>query len=218
MSTSELKFTAPNAVVMLNSIQTPPAGSPLSHNETDEARRRSATWTIDKAAFDDLLCWLDPDPETAGRKYELLRRKLITIFRCRGCDPADELADKTFDRVARKLAQIGKSYIGDPNSYFYGVAKKICQEYLRTVAIQRNPPIWNVEDNQEELFQQLDIALSKLNQADRELILKYYRGKGRSKIDHRKALAKQMGLHPETLRLRAFRIRAQLKRYIKTEN
>jgi len=62
----------------------------------------------------------------------------------------------------------------------------------------------------EELFQQLDCALSKLERADRELILNYYQKSGRSKIEHRKAIAKQVGLQLNALRLRAYRIRMQL--------
>jgi len=56
---------------------------------------------INAAAFERFLCWLGPDPESAGRKYELIRGRLIMMFRARRCVFAEDLADTTFERVAR---------------------------------------------------------------------------------------------------------------------
>src|SRR5678809_1369390 len=81
------------------------------------------------AAFERFLCWLGPDPESAGRKYELIRGRLIMMFRARRCVFAEDLADTTFERVARKLADISNEFTGDPARYFYGVAKKVYLEY-----------------------------------------------------------------------------------------
>src|SRR5262245_21687271 len=52
--------------------------------------------------FDRLLLWLNPDRDKAGEKYEWIRKRLIKIFVCRGCNVPEELADKTINRVARK--------------------------------------------------------------------------------------------------------------------
>jgi DNA-directed RNA polymerase specialized sigma24 family protein len=172
---------------------------------------------MDQAAFDELLDWLAPDPEAAGRQYELIRRKLITLFTYKGCVFPEDLADETFNRVARKLPAIKSHYNGNPVSYFYGVAKKICLEYVRTTTARRVPPPPDAKQDLEESLQHLDYALGKLTQADRELILSYYREDGRSKVDHRKALAKQMGLHLNALRLRVYRIRTQLRNYFETK-
>src|ERR1051325_2008130 len=88
---------------------------------------------INAAAFDRFLGWLGPDPETAGQKYEVIRGRLITMFRARRCVFAEDLADATFERVARKLTQFTIEYTGDPARYFYGVAKKIYLEYQHEI-------------------------------------------------------------------------------------
>ena len=45
-------------------------------------------WTLTPELFEQLLDWLNPDREQAGRDYEALRRRLIKLFTCRGCsDP-----------------------------------------------------------------------------------------------------------------------------------
>jgi hypothetical protein len=81
------------------------------------------------AAFEQFLFWLGPDPESAGKKYELIRDRLIMMFRARRCVFAEDLADTTFERVARKLTDLTTEYTGDPARYFYGVAKKVYLEY-----------------------------------------------------------------------------------------
>ena len=42
-------------------------------------------WDLNQEAFDELLAWLNPDRERAGRKYEDIRQRLIRIFMHRGC-------------------------------------------------------------------------------------------------------------------------------------
>ena len=192
------------------------SGATPSHNggEEREGQAPAADWTFDQAAFDELLGWLGPHTETAGQVYELIRRKLITIFRCRRCAIPEDLADETINRVTRKLPQIKPGYSGSPALYFYGVAKKVYKEYLRSLSRPHFLPIPPVEADREEWLQHLDEALSELEQADRELILDYYRGDGRIKIAHRKDVANQMGLGPNALRLRVHRIRVQLRKHL----
>ncbi len=86
---------------------------------------------ITQDSFERLLDWLDADREQAGRKYESIRSRLILIFYQRGCHLAEELADETIDRVARKTANLLGNYRGEPALYFYGVAKNIFLEYTR---------------------------------------------------------------------------------------
>src|SRR3712207_6798979 len=92
---------------------------------------------INVAEFDRLLGWLGPDPESAGRKYELIRGRLIMMFRARRCLFAEDLADTTFERVARKLADLTAEFTGDPARYFYGVAKKVYLEYQHDIMNKR---------------------------------------------------------------------------------
>ena len=168
------------------------------------------------AAFERFLCWLGPDPESAGRKYELIRGRLIMMFRARRCVFAEDLADTTFERVARKLADISNEFTGDPARYFYGVAKKVYLEYQKEIMAKRKKagcslPQGDEDEDLERMLKQLDEALNALPKFDRELVLTYYTGTGKNKIKQRQELAKQSGLGPNALRIRVFRIRREIK-------
>lgn len=76
---------------------------------------------INPEEFEKLLLWLDRDRESAGRAYEQIRLRLIKIFYARKCSVAEELADETIDRVAKKAASLLESYKGEPALYFYAV-------------------------------------------------------------------------------------------------
>src|SRR5689334_23839809 len=96
-------------------LQTEPlfiAKPSVDRNGASADQGSSAGWTLEPAAFQELLDWLAPDPETAGQQYELIRQKLIALFQCRACAFPDELADETINRVVRKLPQIKPNYVG----------------------------------------------------------------------------------------------------------
>ena len=163
--------------------------------------------------FDQLLAWLDPDPQKAGLRYEWIRRRLIKIFVCRGSHIPEELADKTINRVARKLPEVRPTYVGDPANYFAGVAGNIFREFLRkekapTVGMpQPAPP----DEDEERIQSCLEKCLAELPAADRDLVLSYYQQDKQAKIDHRKDLAARLGMGMNALRIRACRIRASLQ-------
>lgn len=214
---SRLEFVSSNVGVLRHPDHASPACRSLNLSEAADAGNRSLPWTIDQSSFDELLHWLDPDPEVAGGKYEVIRHKLMTMFKYRGCGVADDLADETFDRVARRLPYVKPTFVGDPVRYFFGVARNVCKEYLRSVSRKSAPTCAALKEDEEDLLQRLDHALCRLSPDDRNLILEYYRDDGRSKTAHRKALAMQTGLRLEALRTRAYRIRAQLREYLETE-
>jgi hypothetical protein len=60
-------------------------------------------WSLTKEVFAKLLAHLDPDTERAGERYERLRLSLLKFFDWGGAHFPEECADKTFNRVARKL-------------------------------------------------------------------------------------------------------------------
>lgn len=161
-----------------------------------------------------LLSWLDPDPERAGAKYELIRRGLVRIFTGRGCFEADELADETINRVARKAGALIKEYSGDPAHYFFGVAKKVHLEYLRkrpqlTVLNVHTLELPAPEPSDELKFQCLERCMNQLPATEREIAWNYYEpGAG---VTGRAALAKRLGLKLSTLRVKVFRIVAALE-------
>lgn len=173
---------------------------------------------INTASFERFLYWLGSDRQTAGRKYETIRARLIMMFRARQCVFAEDLADATLDRVARKLTYITTEFAGDPARYFYGVAKKIYLEYQHEIMTQRSKAGCSLPRPEDEDFEnklkQLDEALNAIPKADRELILTYYADGGKNKINNRRILAEQLGIGPNALRLRVYRIRRTIKNYM----
>ena len=63
----------------------------------------------------------------------------------------------------------------------------------------------------EKLHQCLEHCLDQLPETDRELILVYYQGVQRAKIEGRTRLAKRLGLSMNALSIRACRIRDKLE-------
>jgi hypothetical protein len=58
---------------------------------------------LNSEKFNMLLQWLGPTPESAGEKYEQIRRGLIQIFLWHGATDAEDLADETINRVANNF-------------------------------------------------------------------------------------------------------------------
>lgn len=173
-------------------------------------KRRALT----QGEFDALLDWLDPEREQAGRRYEEIRRRLIKIFACRGCHEPEDLADETINRVAGKVGEVAKTYEGDPALYFYGVANKVHLESLRKKASHLPPPPASQSDELEREHDCLDRCMSHLPPENRALVLQYYQEEKGAKIQHRQALAEQLGIALNALRIRAHRIRTTLRQCV----
>jgi DNA-directed RNA polymerase specialized sigma24 family protein len=168
-------------------------------------------WVLTQEAFNALLDWLDPNRDIAGQKYEDIRRRLVKIFSCRGCAEPEDLADETINRVTSKLSAIESGFVGDPSRYFYGVANKVHLEYRRRKPAPEIQPPAAYDENIEKEFDCLEGCMQKLPLENRKLVVEYYRDERQDKIDHRKALAEQLGIAINALRIRAFRIRASLQ-------
>ena len=171
-------------------------------------------WSLSQEDFDALLAWLDPEREQAGLKYEQIRGSLIKIFTGRGCTDPEELADETINRVTAKIKDIQRKYKGDPALYFFGVAKWILMEYLR-----RKPPqpplIPPLDTARVELeYRCFERCIERLSEEDRALLVREYGAKGRTQAERRKALADELGISLNALRIRVFRIRVALKECI----
>jgi DNA-directed RNA polymerase specialized sigma24 family protein len=173
------------------------------------------SWVLSQESFDALLAWLDSDRDRAGNKYEEIRERLIKIFIGRGCYEPEDLADETINRVIKRLNEIEPQFIGDRARYFYGVANKVHLEYLRRKPVPP-PPLPFVDSNRlEEEFRCLEQCLGQLTPENRDLVLQYYQEERHAKIDHRKLLAQRLGIAPNALRIRAYRIRASLLECVK---
>jgi len=166
-----------------------------------------------------LLTLLSPDREEAGAQYEQVRRRLVQMFARRLGPDADSLADEAIDRVALRLAQDPVIHIERPFGYFRGVARHVAQEMVRErerrhqaydafaglsrrcagaqEETDRCPGVW------------LSQYLAELPADQRRLILLYY-GKG-DRICGRRRLAQALGIERNALRIRAHRIRRELR-------
>ena len=169
-------------------------------------------WVMSQESFEALLDWLDSNREQAALKYEQIRSGLINYFAFRAPCHAEDLADETINRVSSRLGEIDFQINGERARYFYGVARKVQLEYLRRKTPQ--PPAEQVTDSErvEVEHQCLEQCMRKLSDESRELVLRYYQADGRQKIEERKQLAEELGIAPNALRIRAYRIRAALQK------
>lgn len=171
-------------------------------------------WTLSQYSFDNFLTVLDSNRERAGQKYEALRARLVKFFEWRACSFADDLADETLDRVARKV-DAGEQ-INDCVNYAYGVARLVFLENLKKQTKEQsviiNLPAENYTDGGEDSqLTCLERCLQKLSENSRALILHYYRDDKQAKIDYRKKLAEKFELSPNALRIKTLRIRTKLE-------
>ena len=154
-------------------------------------------------------------------EYERLRGKLIRIFARRGCQFPQDLADETIARVAEKMEEIAPTFQGDPSRYFYGVARNVYLEHVRrpkTIHLDDNRSWKDGDDGysrrKERTLACLEQCLSELPTEERRLIYEYYRYDKSDKIHHRKALAAELGVGLNALRIKAYRIRRGLYRCV----
>ncbi|MGE0883606.1 MAG: RNA polymerase sigma factor [Blastocatellales bacterium] len=180
-------------------------------------------WQPSPEDFNLFLRWLDQDMEKAAQRYEDVRRNLITILIRRGCHRAEELADETINRVMRRLPEMIDTYVGEPYRYIVVVARNLHLEYVKEIERQEPLPEHDhtnlsaeqSDNSKEEEAGCLDKCLKQLSSQQRKLVVDYYLGDKRAKIDHRKAMADEMGIGLNALRIRAHRIRATLEECLK---
>lgn len=179
-----------------------------------QENRRNLT----QESFDGLLKWLHADRERAGVIYEDIRSSLVKGFRAHGCPVPEELADETINRVATKLPEFVGTYVGEPVRYFRRVAHYVHLEYLRrereTVPLSDNVEVRAEAEDVEQEYGCLEECIGRLLPGSRELVLQYYQGEKRLKIELRKELATRLNTKLPQLRLQAHRIRLVLKECI----
>lgn len=161
-----------------------------------------------------LISGLDPDITEASKKYQQLRRKLVRLFEWRGAWTADDLADETLSRVARKLGE-GAKVDGDVEPFARGVARLVFLEFLREQEreqrLRTSPPPPPATPFDEGDLDCLDRCLQKIAASDRDTILGYYAEEAAGRIESRRNLAGRLGVSPTALRIRALRIRDRLE-------
>lgn len=177
------------------------------------AKKRDLTPEI----LNGLLVLLNADRERAGEFYELLRAKLVRIFEWRGSSFPEDDADETLDRIAHKVAE--GEIVRDVQAYAGGVARLVWLESVKRerrsrAALEQLPESESggVEpDARQECFKS---CLNKLPAEARSLVVEYYRKEKSAKIEARKRLAESLGIAHGALRLRVYRLRAQLEKCV----
>ena len=173
---------------------------------------------IPPESFEEILAWLNPDREIAGTMYVQLRNDLAKIFTFRGCTDPEELTDKVFDRISKKVHELRPKYVGDPRAYFFGVARNVIKEDLKKT--KSRVPLEDADLPEQKTIEIdaettaiedcLESCLQKVSMENRKLITAYYAKVKQAKIDHRAELAQQLGIPVETLRVKVYRIRKSL--------
>ena len=163
-------------------------------------------WSLNRDAFDALLDALGPDRETASREYETLRRRLIDLFTWERFTAAEQLADETMNRLARRLA--AGEPIESPRKFALGVARMVMlettrEEQKRSAALREFPVTSTENEWTQEKVAALEDCLRQLPVEQRQTIETYYSG-------DRERLAESLGVSMNALRNRTLRIREKL--------
>jgi hypothetical protein len=179
--------------------------------------RRRKEWSPSSESFKKLLSFLDPaNRDAAGKRYEFLRQRLITIFERRGCTHPDEVADATFFRVESLLDQGKEVEPKYREGFIVETGKHVLQEYwdkrrVEPAVESDGEPVSPTDDVQETVF---NLCLEQLPDRDRDLLCRYLLfGPEEQRIkprDLRQTLARQEGISLAALSVRICRIRADL--------
>lgn len=185
---------------------------------SESARKKD--WQLSPTAFRELLRWFDQGVDSDGQAFLEMRGRLVAYFDRKGCLIPDELADETLNRIARRLEEEGEIETETPAKYCYIVARFVFLESLRAQSREEalrsevpRPAIeeLNERETRERLLDCLDQCIGRLDASQREMILSYYVGREKVKIENRRLLAKSLGITMNALSIRACRIRDKLE-------
>ncbi len=183
-------------------------------------------WAITAESFHRLLDWLDAGKNSDGQNYLEMRARLVTYFDRKNCLNPDELADETLNRVARRIAEEGTIETETPAKFCYITARFVFMESLRgseknnvplddALRQPRGQKLAAANDDEREIKEKrlncLEHCTEKLERANREIIVRYYFGEERVKIENRRALAQSLEISVNALSIRACRIRDKLE-------
>jgi DNA-directed RNA polymerase specialized sigma24 family protein len=182
---------------------------------------------ISEGAFGRFLTWLDDGVGTEGVSYVEMRKRLLSYFDRKNCRSPDELADETLSRVARRLEEEGQIKTESPAKYCYTVGRYVFLEDLRNrenrnVSLDDNnarskavavvdPDLADEKELKEKMLSCLEKCVAKLDPPNREMIIRYYYGVEREKIENRRSIAASLNISVNALSIRACRVRNKLE-------
>ncbi len=182
-----------------------------------QSKRAGRRWQLDAPAFAALLRALSGDSQQAAREYERLRAKLQRYFAMHGLAHPLEASDEALNRLAKRLSE-GERLVS-LEAYLAGIARLVMlearhkarreQQMLIRLVIPESPG----EDD--PLLPALESALAELPEAAREMMARYYLGRGRERTRAREAIAQELGLSANTLRNRMLRLRRRLEQAVR---
>ena len=194
------------------------AETEVGTSDVDVVAPPRSKWSLTQEAFDRLLASFGPDRQSAGEKYLELRANLARFFEWRGCPFPEDHADETINRAAKRVSE-GEA-IQSPSAYLFGVARMLLLEIhkerakerqaLGELAFSQGGQSYQFEES-EPRAECLRRCLESLPAEGRELILNYYQGEKGPKIENRKRLSERLDVSPNTLRMRALRLRERLQ-------
>ena len=185
--------------------------------------KEAATISQESRSFETLLQRLDTDRDCAGKKYVDIRLTLTRFFQWNDCLAAEDLTDRTLDRVAKILQ---RRKIDEVVPFIVGVAKNVRRESRKkpiTTALKfeirelRCPPNELALDRGRQ-YADLIKCIEKLEAQDRELFREYFMSfedviGGKKLAQQRQHLAQRFGLTLGALHVKAHRLRSEVKRY-----
>lgn len=171
-------------------------------------------WVLTQEAFDAFLNWLSPERDEAAKKYEKLHRNLITLFNYRGCENSDMLADEVINRVAERLTNSENGEI-QSLSFVYGVARHVYLEQFKkrkSVSLDEHIIVDESAHLTDDSHQTcMKYCLNKLDDAEREMIFRYYSVDPKTKVEKREKLSAQYQISVNNLRVKVKRMREKLQ-------
>ncbi|HLM60656.1 MAG TPA: hypothetical protein VK308_07630 [Pyrinomonadaceae bacterium] len=186
-------------------------------------------WVLTPEAFAKLLAAFAPDSnEEAGAKYEAARIRLIKLFQWRGVFDAEEAADETLNRVARKIDE--GEIVRNISAFIGGIARFVLLEKLKSkertnVSLEDAPPTAFVKQPEEfaddpadeQKLRCFNRCMREMPDEMRQIVVEYYNADadGSVRIEHRKRMAERLNLEMNALRNRALRVRGKLEDCIK---
>jgi DNA-directed RNA polymerase specialized sigma24 family protein len=150
--------------------------------------------------------------ENSGERYEQLRRRLLVYFGAQRHAGAEEAADETLDRAARRLAEGVE--VTSVESFVLGIARNVVREGWkrpRVVEVDWRRMASPEAGAEEPALDCLDRCLERLAPASRSWVERFYAGEGGVKIRARAALAAELGIDANALRVRMHRVRGKLE-------